>query len=63
MRCGWMRFLRRGGNPGLPARARVELRAKKAGVKPLPKGLPQGVYLTIVRDPDGNLIELLGPKK
>ena len=45
-------------------------RAKKAGVRPiangpvpLPKGLPQGVYLTIVRDPDGNLIELVGPKK
>ncbi|MCA9246715.1 MAG: VOC family protein [Planctomycetales bacterium] len=45
-------------------------RLKKAGVKPiakgpveLPKGLPQGVYLTLVRDPDGNFIELVGPKK
>jgi catechol 2,3-dioxygenase-like lactoylglutathione lyase family enzyme len=45
-------------------------RLKKAGVSPiakcpvaLPKGLPQGVYLTVVRDPDGNLVELLGPKK
>jgi len=44
-------------------------RLKKAGVKPvaegpvpLPKNLPQGVFLTIVRDPDGNLIELVGPK-
>lgn len=45
-------------------------RLKKAGVKPIAEGtqslpapLPQDVYLTIVRDPDGNLIELLGPKK
>lgn len=46
------------------------VRLKKAGVKPvakgpvpLPKGLPQGVFLTVVRDPDGNLVELVGPKK
>lgn len=45
-------------------------RLKKAGVKPIAKGpvelpepLPQGVFLTLVRDPDGNLIELVGPKK
>ncbi len=45
-------------------------RLKKAGVKPiakgtleLPKPLPQGVFLTIVRDPDGNFVELVGPKK
>jgi catechol 2,3-dioxygenase-like lactoylglutathione lyase family enzyme len=45
-------------------------RLEKAGVKPLAKGpvglpepLPQGVFLTVVRDPDGNLIELVGPKK
>jgi catechol 2,3-dioxygenase-like lactoylglutathione lyase family enzyme len=45
-------------------------RLKKAGVstlakspQPLPKGLPQDVYLTLVRDPDGNLVELVGPKK
>jgi catechol 2,3-dioxygenase-like lactoylglutathione lyase family enzyme len=45
-------------------------RLKKAGVKPiakgpvpLPKGFPSGVALTIVRDPDGNFVELVGPKK
>jgi lactoylglutathione lyase len=45
-------------------------RLKKAGVAPLgkapvalPKGLPEGVFLTVVRDPDGNLVELVGPKK
>jgi len=45
-------------------------RLEKAGVKPiaggpylLPEGFPKGVYLTVVRDPDGNLIELVGPKK
>ncbi len=44
-------------------------RLKKVGIKPiaggtqaLPAPLPQGVYLTIVKDPDGNLIELVGPK-
>lgn len=45
-------------------------RLSKAGVKPLakgpvglPKGLPQGVFLTCVKDPDGNMVELVGPKK
>jgi len=45
-------------------------RLTKAGVKPiangpyeLPEGFPKGVYLTVVRDPDGNLIELVGPKQ
>ena len=44
-------------------------RLKKAGVTPiadgpvaLPKPLPQGVFLTVVRDPDGNFVELVGPK-
>lgn len=44
-------------------------RAKKAGALPiakgpvpLPPGFPKGVYLALVRDPDGNLIELVGPK-
>jgi predicted enzyme related to lactoylglutathione lyase len=44
-------------------------RAKKAGVEPmakgpiaLPEGLSAGVYLACVRDPDGNIIELLGPR-
>jgi lactoylglutathione lyase len=45
-------------------------RLQKAGVKPLgkcplalPKPLPEGVYLTVFRDPDGNLVEFVGPKK
>ena len=44
-------------------------RLTKAGVKPIAKGpvtLPESrdtsLALTIVRDPDGNLIELVGPK-
>lgn len=44
-------------------------RLKATGVAPvakgpveLPKGFPQGVFLTIVRDPDGNLVELVGPQ-
>jgi catechol 2,3-dioxygenase-like lactoylglutathione lyase family enzyme len=45
-------------------------RAKKAGATVLakgpyllPEGFPKSVYLTCVRDPDGNMIELVGPKK
>ena len=44
-------------------------RLKKAGVQPiaggpatLPASLDPSMALTIVRDPDGNLIELVGPK-
>lgn len=33
------------------------------GAMPLPKGFPEGIFLTCVRDPDGNIIELVGPKK
>jgi lactoylglutathione lyase len=41
---------------------------KKAGVAtvaktPIEIPFVPGVYLTIVRDPDGNLVELVGPKK
>jgi uncharacterized protein (TIGR03067 family) len=45
-------------------------RLKRAGVKPLVKGpvkLPEalgpGMTLSVVRDPDGNLVELIGPMK
>ena len=42
-------------------------RAAAHGVKPLAKGpvaLPGGdLYLACVRDPDGNIIELVGPKR
>ena len=45
-------------------------RLQKAGVKPLAKGpvplpasIAEGVFLTVVRDPDGNIVELVGPKK
>jgi catechol 2,3-dioxygenase-like lactoylglutathione lyase family enzyme len=46
-------------------------RLKRAGVKPdtkggmiaLPAGFPEGIFLTLVRDPDGNMIELVGPRK
>ena len=44
-------------------------RLEQAGVKPLAQGpvelpaaLAKGVYLTVVRDPDGNMVELVGPK-
>jgi len=45
-------------------------RAAKAGAKPiakcpvpLPEGLPAGLALANYRDPDGNLVELVGPWK
>ena len=48
---------------------RALARLKRAGSAPLAKGpvalpadLAPGIYLTLVRDPDGNLIELVGPK-
>ena len=40
-------------------------RLTKAGVKPIAKGpveLPGEMALTVIRDPDGNLVELVGPK-
>jgi catechol 2,3-dioxygenase-like lactoylglutathione lyase family enzyme len=43
-------------------------RLEKADVKPvangpvaLPKELAEGVFLTVIRDPDGNFVELVGP--
>jgi catechol 2,3-dioxygenase-like lactoylglutathione lyase family enzyme len=49
----------------------VLARLAKLGVKPLAKGpvalpdslAPAGMHLTCVRDPDGNLVELIGPRK
>jgi len=45
-------------------------RLEKAGVKPvgkcplaLPKSLSAEAYLTVFRDPDGNFVEFVGPKK
>ncbi|MGE0610451.1 MAG: VOC family protein [Pirellulales bacterium] len=45
-------------------------RAEAAGVKPLakgvttlPAGFPQDVALACIKDPDGNTVELVGPKK
>ncbi len=45
-------------------------RLEKLGVKPIAKGpvtLPkkfgEGITLTCVRDPDGNIVELIGPRK
>lgn len=45
-------------------------RAEKAGAKPiakcpvpLPKGFPEGLALVNYRDPDGNLVEVVGPWK
>lgn len=45
-------------------------RIEKAGIKPvaktpvaLPDGFPKGVALTVLHDPDGNIVELVGPKK
>lgn len=45
-------------------------RAEKAGAKPiakcpvpLPEGFPAGLALANYRDPDGNLVELVGPYK
>lgn len=34
----------------------------KGGMVALPEGFPQDLQLTMVRDPDGNMVELVGPK-
>jgi lactoylglutathione lyase len=36
--------------------------ASKGGMVALPEGFPKDVYLMMVRDPDGNMVELVGPK-
>ena len=50
----------------------VLARLEKLGVKPIAKSPvslpatlvpPGGQFLTVVRDPDGNLVELIGPRK
>lgn len=48
--------------------AKAMARLEAAGVKPIAKGpvelpasLGAGVYLTVVKDPDGNFVELVGP--
>lgn len=41
-------------------------RAKAGNVKPIAKGpvaLPNGMFLAVIRDPDGNFVELVGPKR
>lgn len=46
--------------------ARADMHGAKPiakGVQPLPAGFPEGVGLAIYRDPDGNLVELVGPWK
>ena len=32
------------------------------GVQPLPEGFPAGIFIAVLRDPDGNFVELVGPK-
>ena len=41
-------------------------RAAASNVKPIAKGpvaLPNDMFLAVIRDPDGNLVELVGPKR
>ena len=40
-----------------------EVKTLKKSPLPLPKPLPSSLFLTMVRDPDGNFVELVGPKK
>lgn len=45
--------------------ARAEKQGSKPiaeGVKPLPPGFPEGIFIAVLRDPDGNFVELVGPK-
>jgi len=49
------------GNRALARLARAGVKPLAKGPLPLPPDLPPGLALTVVRDPDGNLIELIGP--
>lgn len=40
-----------------------EVKTLKKSPLPLPPPLPSSVFLTMVRDPDGNFVELVGPSK
>jgi catechol 2,3-dioxygenase-like lactoylglutathione lyase family enzyme len=42
--------------------AALGVRPLAKGPVPLPAALGNGMTLTCVRDPDGNLVELLGPR-
>ncbi|MDX1968763.1 MAG: VOC family protein [Planctomycetaceae bacterium] len=48
--------------------ASIKLAAEKGakpigtGVTPLPEGFPEGIFIAVLRDPDGNFVELVGPK-
>jgi catechol 2,3-dioxygenase-like lactoylglutathione lyase family enzyme len=49
------------GNRALERLGRAGVRPLAKGPVPLPADLTPGLALTVVRDPDGNLIELIGP--
>ena len=38
-------------------------KAIASGTVAIPKDIAEGLYLTIYKDPDGNFVELVGPKK
>ena len=40
-----------------------KIKTLKESPQPLPKPLPSSIFLTMLRDPDGNFVELVGPKK
>jgi len=40
-----------------------KIKTLKESPLPLPEPLPSSVFLTMVRDPDGNFVELVGPNK
>ena len=49
------------GNQALERLGRAGIRPLAKGPVPLPSDLTPGLALAVVRDPDGNLIELIGP--
>jgi len=48
--------------PALERIAKAGLKLEGKSPVELPAALAKGVYLTVVRDPDGNMVELVGPK-
>ena len=48
-------------NVSLERLKKMSVKPLAKGPVPLPKGFPEGVFLTVVKDPDGNFVELVGP--
>jgi lactoylglutathione lyase len=50
-------------NAALARMKKADVKALGKGTNEIPADIAPGMFLTIIRDPDGNFVELVGPKK